>query len=193
VGGINGSGKSTFAATAARSETLLEQVPINPDSLTLEAEREAQRKGFDLGQSGANLVAVERAEKAVWRAIAKAESAAVETVLSSDKYVQVVEAARARGFRTRLVFVGVPTVEVAIGRVRARVAAGGHGVSDDQIRSRWPRTHDNLTVFVRIVDDVIVFSNDSEPTLVAERVGRSQNVRVLDLETLPAVSAALGL
>jgi predicted ABC-type ATPase len=82
VGGINGSGKSTFAATAARSETLLEQVPINPDSLTLEAEREAQRKGFDLGQSGANLVAVERAEKAVWRAIAKAESAAVETVLS---------------------------------------------------------------------------------------------------------------
>jgi predicted ABC-type ATPase len=193
VGGINGSGKSTFAATAARSETLLEQVPINPDSLTLEAEREAQRKGFDLGQSGANLVAVERAEKAVWRAIAKAESAAVETVLSSDKYVQVVEAARARGFRTRLVFVGVPTVEVAIGRVRARVAAGGHGVSDDQIRSRWPRTHDNLTVFVRIVDDVLVFSNDSEPTLVAERVGRSQNVRVLDLETLPAVSAALGL
>ncbi len=142
VGGVNGCGKSTFARQAAGTDTLLGQAPINPDDLTLAAQKEAVQRRFDLGRSGANLVAVERAEKAVWRAIAEGRSAAVETVLSSAKFVDVVAAAGRRQYRTRLVFVALPTVDLAIERVAARVKAGGHGVPEEQIRSRWVRAQE---------------------------------------------------
>jgi predicted ABC-type ATPase len=193
VGGVNGCGKSTFARMAAGSEFLLRQTPINPDDLTIAAATEATKRGFDLGKSGANLVAVERAEKAVWRAIAESKSAAVETVLSSDKFLPLVDAARERDYHTRLVFVALPTVELAIERVAARVRAGGHGVPEAQVRSRWSRAHRNLVAFAAVVDDVLVFSNEgTEPRLIAERVGRRAATRLIDDKALPSVTAAFG-
>src|SRR5580692_7950428 len=92
VGGINGSGKSTFAKRAAGTTLLLHQTAINPDDLTTEAK--ARYRTFD--QTAANLIGVERAEKGVWRAISEGRSVAVETVLSSDKFVPCVRAARRR-------------------------------------------------------------------------------------------------
>lgn len=192
VGGVNGCGKSTFARTAAGTTTLLGQTAINPDDLTIGAAHEATKNGWDLGSSGANVVAVERAEKQVWRAIAEERSVAIETVLSSDKFIAVVEAARGRGYRTRLVFVALPNVEMAIARVAARVAAGGHGVEEPTIRSRWKRSHRNLTRFASTVDDLFVFSNEhTEASLIAEREGRSQKTALLDPDALPAVTEAL--
>jgi predicted ABC-type ATPase len=192
VGGVNGCGKSTFARTASGTDVLLHQAPINPDDLTQAAIKEAAERHFDLGSGGANLVAVERAEKAVWRAIAQSESAAIETVLSSPKYLALVETARKRRYRTRLVFVALPTVELAIERVAARVKLGGHDVPEKQIRSRWSRAHANLVRFASEVDDVLVFSNEgTEPMLVAERVGRQSAVRLIDENALPSVTKAL--
>jgi hypothetical protein len=70
VGGVNGCGKSTFAQRAAGTETLLYQAPINPDDLTLEAKKQAEARGFDLGRSGANLVALWRSRPSSWRSSA---------------------------------------------------------------------------------------------------------------------------
>jgi ABC-type cobalamin/Fe3+-siderophores transport system ATPase subunit len=69
VGGANGSGKSTFAARANATSLLLGQIAINPDDLTQAAKKEASNRGYALSDAGANLVGVERAEKAVWRAL----------------------------------------------------------------------------------------------------------------------------
>lgn len=192
VGGINGSGKSTFARGAAGTPLLLGQTAINPDDLTLEAVQQAEKRDFDLGKNGANLLGVERAEKAVWRAIARRESAAIETVLSSDKFVAVVEAARKARYRIRLVFVALPSVEVAIARVATRVAAGGHAVPETSIRSRWSKSHRNLTVFAALVDDLLVFSNESQPAvLIAQREGLRSQLEILNPSALPAITQAL--
>jgi predicted ABC-type ATPase len=91
VAGVNGCGKSTFAATAAGRAALLGQTAINPDQLTQEASAQVP----ELGATGANLVGVERAEKAVWRAIAEGKSAAIETVLSSTKFLPLLQAKQA--------------------------------------------------------------------------------------------------
>jgi len=187
VAGVNGSGKSTFAATAAGKSALLGQIAINPDHLTQEANADFPQ----LGPAGANLVGVERAEKAVWRAIAEGKSAAIETVLSSSKFVPVIRAASKRRYRTRLIFIGLPTVDLALERIRSRVAQGGHDVPERKVRERWNRAHDNLVVFMRIVDDVLIFSNVGEiPIPVAERVGRSP-VRIIDEGALPDVASRL--
>lgn len=187
VAGVNGCGKSTFAVNAAGKEVLLGQTAINPDTLTLAVTEEFPR----IGPIGANLVGVERAEKAVWRAIAEGRSAAIETVLSSSKFVAVVRAARKRRYRTRRIFIGLPTVSLALERIEARVKQGGHAVPEARVRDRWARAHDNLIEFNRIVDDVLVFSNVGlEPTPVAERVGRTK-MRLIDPDALPDVAKRL--
>ena len=112
VGGVNGSGKSTFAKQAAGTDLLLGQIAINPDELSKQARAEMPA----LSDSGADLAGAERAEKAVWRAIAEGRSVAVETVLSSDKFIPVVVAARSRRYRTRLIFVALPSVDEALSR-----------------------------------------------------------------------------
>ena len=190
VGGINGCGKSTFAVAAAadpRAPTLGLSA-INPDDLTRAVVAEFPRLAGD----AANLVGVERAEKHAWMAIARGESVAIETVLSTPKLIPVVEAAVTRRYRTRLVFIGLPSVELAIERVAKRVAEGGHGVPEDRLRARWERTHDNLLVYLSLVDDVLIYSNaTTSPALVAELVGRSNPLRLILPNELPAVSERL--
>jgi predicted ABC-type ATPase len=116
VGGPNGCGKSTFAKNAAGTGLLLGETTINPDDITQSVHAEFRR----FSRRGANVVAAERTEKAVWRAIAEGRNVAVETVLSTDKYRPFVTAARARGYRTRLIFVAVADAERAIERVAIR-------------------------------------------------------------------------
>lgn len=188
VGGVNGSGKSTFAEQAAGTDLLLGQTAINPDVLSREAEAEYPQ----LTALGANLAGAERAEKAVWRAIAEARSVAVETVLSSAKFLPVVRAAARRGYRTRLIFVALPTVSEALARIATRVLAGGHDVPAERVRKRWDAAHDNLVQFLPIVDDILVFSNAGvEPLLVAERAGRTRRLRMLKPDALPEVTKRL--
>lgn len=162
---------------------------INPDELTQEV---AGAVPAAAGEA-ANLIGVERAEKAVWRAIAEGKSVAIETVLSTDKFLPAIAAAALRGFRTRLVFVSLPDVEIAIDRVKARVKMGGHGVPEERIRRRWQGSHARLATFLRHVDDVVVFSNASvnEPVLVAERIGSQNKVRWFLPDALPDVTRVL--
>jgi predicted ABC-type ATPase len=175
VCGPNGCGKSTFARSATGTARLLKTTAIDPDDLT----REALRDDSSHSLNSANIIGVERAEKAVWRAIAEGTGVAIETVLSSAKFLPIVSAARRRRFRSRLVFVALPSVGLAIARVKARVSAGGHDVPEASIRSRWTRSHNNLRRFAYRVDDLFVFSNAtlSEPLLIAERIGRHGRIR----------------
>lgn len=183
VGGINGSGKSTFASAPGSEELLLGQSALNPDSFTQVALGEFS----DLGQRAANLVGVERAEKALWKALAKREDAAIETVLSTQKFLDAVDVARAVGYRTRLIFVALPNVELAISRVQARVKQGGHDVPADKIRDRWGRAYDNLFVFIEHVDEAIIVSNArlNDILIVAEWDRASGEMRVHHENELP--------
>jgi predicted ABC-type ATPase len=187
VGGVNGSGKSTFAKQAANTELLLGQTAINPDDLSREAEADMPK----LNIAGANLAGAERAEKAVWRAIAEGRSVAVETVLSSEKFFPILDAARKRRYRSRLIFVALPSVDEALARIASRVALGGHDVPADRVKDRWARAHDNL-VLLPLVDDVLVFSNAAAvPMLVAERTRRSGKLRLRNGDTLPELTKRL--
>lgn len=188
VGGINGCGKTTLAKVAG-DEIFLGQTAINPDDLT----RDVLKKSRALEGDAANLVGVERAEKAVWRAIAEGDNVAIETVLSSEKFIPVVRAARDRGYHTRLIYIALPSVKLAIERVGQRVKLGGHDVPEAKIRSRWPRTHEMLGRMLKEVDDVIVFSNGGlSPVLVGERMDGAP-FRLYLPDELPEVTRRLGL
>jgi len=103
------------------------------------------------------------------------------------KFLPLLRAARKRRHRTRLIFIGLPTVELALEQIQSRVSQGGHDVPESKVRDRWGRAHDNLVTFMHVVDDVLIFSNvATTPIAVAERVGRLR-LRIVDELALPDV------
>jgi predicted ABC-type ATPase len=60
-----------------------------------------------------------------------------------------------------LVFIGLESSELAVARVIQRVDTGGHDVPDAKIRSRFPRTFENLTQALEFVDHAFVLDNSS--------------------------------
>jgi predicted ABC-type ATPase len=188
VAGPNGAGKSTIA-NAPLAQTLLGDAPaINPDIHARSFLRE-----YSLTPDAANLLAVVQTELEVWRAIAEGRSVAVETVLSTDKYLAAMRAAHSRGFQNVLIYIALPSVEYSVQRVQARVADGGHDVPEASIRKRWPRTLDNFRVFLNEADDVALFSNaGTEPVLVGARTSRGP-FQLYYPDELPEISARLNV
>jgi predicted ABC-type ATPase len=94
-------------------------------------------------------------------------------VLSSGKYRRLVEAASARGFETRMIYVVLDTLERQLERIKVRVASGGHDVPSDKVAARRTRSFEQLAWFARHVDRCMVFANSGdEPELAAASVSR---------------------
>lgn len=164
--GINGAGKSSVVAAEGIADVIGPVRFLNPD-LPVPSLR-AHLAGVSLEE--ANLAAVVGVEAIVGLRVGRAETVGVETVLSSDKYLKHVRAARQRGMLVGMVYVALPDVELAIARVRDRRALGGHDVPEASVRARWARTHDNLAAFAPSLDVLFVFSNADpagRPVLVA--------------------------
>jgi predicted ABC-type ATPase len=168
IAGVNGAGKSTLVSDKD-IRSVIGQFPfLNPD-LPVSCLR-ASLPGISLIE--ANYAAVVAVEAIVERRIADDKSVGVETVLSSSKFMRHVDEARRRGFFLGMIYVGLPSVELAIRRVADRHALGGHDVPENRIRDRWTRSHDNLGRFAAMVDLLLVYSNadpTGRPVLVARK------------------------
>ena len=68
---------------------------------------------------------------------ARVESFAFETTLSGRGHARSILRWRARGYRVKLFFLRLPTPEMALARVRRRVAEGGHDVPEALVRRRF--------------------------------------------------------
>ncbi len=186
IGGPNGAGKSTIATAQGASSLLRDATPINPDIVT-----KGFQDKFKLPEDAANLLGVVQAELEVWKAISEGRSVAIETVLSTDKYLPVVAAAKRREFSFVLIYIALPSVELSIERVAARVLTGGHNVPEDKIRDRWERSMDSFVQFMVLADEVALFSNASlEPMLVGAKNAKGP-FKLLDLKALPDITKRL--
>jgi len=190
VAGINGAGKSTFAQDPASIRELcgLTGAPdeieiINPDIIT----REILRGDPQLSLDDANKLAADACEARVRHLVEGASrSFVIETVLSTDKYRNIVKHAQDKGFHFLFVYVVLASVEEAIARVALRVAKGGHDVPANKIRKRWPRSFRRMPWFWWHADLAYLFFNGSSelPIRLAEK--RDDWVSVLQRDLGPA-------
>lgn len=76
---------------------------------------------------------------------------------------------RNSGYRVRLIFLGLPTPEMAISRVATRVEQGGHNVSSTVIRRRFEAGLRNFQdVYMHLVDNWEWYDNSgNEPQLIS--------------------------
>lgn len=97
---------------------------------------------------------------------------AFETTLSTKSYRHRVERAQKLGYMVTLVFLWLPSKELAVQRVAERVLEGGHDIPEDVIRRRYTRGIKNLlTIYLDICDQLVVVDN-AVPNMevIAEKV-----------------------
>lgn len=156
LAGPNGSGKSTFfdeyledlGLPYVNADVLARRLR---DALPGSSADELQRRAFE----GAEAIRSALLEAGI--------SFCTETVFS-DPYsakVDFLKRARAAGYTVFVIFIGLDSPQLSIGRVKQRVAAGGHDVPDEKLISRFPRTLANLRGAVLLADEAFLFDNSS--------------------------------
>lgn len=104
--------------------------------------------------------------------VAKRMSFAVETTLAGRAYLRMIREWQSFGYQVELIFLQLPSAEMAVERVRHRVAQGGHDIPEADIRRRFDRGVYNLRQhYQRVVDTWQVFdASQWPPVLVDEGV-----------------------
>jgi predicted ABC-type ATPase len=168
VAGPNGAGKSTLAP-----RLLAEEFDV---SLFVNADVIAQGlAGFDPGS-----VAV-RAGRIMLERIAELHreraSFAVESTISGASLNAFVQRLKSSGYATHLLYLWLPDPDIAVDRVRARVAHGGHSIPEADIRRRFSRSVANFErVYRRTADfwrvyHAVMSPADPEPRPIAHGEG----------------------
>lgn len=107
-------------------------------------------------------------------------SFALETTLAGLSYRQRIPRWKELGFDVTLFFVWLPSEQMAVQRVAARVAQGGHNIPVPDILRRYVRGLKNLNaVYLPIVDDAWVLNGAVTPPEIIWRRLRSEG-RVFD-------------
>lgn len=109
--------------------------------------------------SGAAVRAARLMIAEIRRHLAAREGFALETTLAGLGYARSIPRWQRLGYRVELIFLGLADVEIALARIRARVAQGGHDVSEEVVR-RFIQGRDNLeSVYAYLVDSLRIYDN----------------------------------
>ncbi|HVV29633.1 MAG TPA: zeta toxin family protein [Mycobacteriales bacterium] len=148
LAGPNGAGKSTLYETVIAPATHLEFV--NADVIAAERWPEHRsERSYD-----AATAAAERRRQL----IDARKSFVTETVFSHDSKLELVRSATAAGYLVWLHVVLVPE-ELAVARVRNRVAVGGHAVPENKVRGRYQRLWPLVTAAIGVADHAVLYDN----------------------------------
>jgi predicted ABC-type ATPase len=128
IAGPNGAGKTTFAREFLPREADCPDF-INVDLIAaglspFDPDRAALRAGRLMLQE-------------IKRRVRAGESFAFETTLAGRNYARLIPRWRAAGYYVKLIFLSLPTADLAVGRVSARVTQGGHNVPEEVVRRRF--------------------------------------------------------
>lgn len=143
--GPNGSGKSTITGMAKTVGVYINADDIKRSSLCTDIE--AAVKAEELRESMLR-------DKADFT---------FETVLSTDRNLNLLKRAKENGYFVRGIYVLTASPDINIARVKVREASGGHGVPDEKIRSRYEKALGLIPQLVDICDILHIYDNTAEP------------------------------
>ena len=173
ISGCNGSGKTTACYTLlpdllncrefVNSDEFAKSLsPLNPAAASVTASRFMLKKINYLLDRNADFC--------------------VETTLATRSLVKIVEEAHNRGYEVTILYFWLNSPELAIQRVRDRVAAGGHHIPDPVVRRRYVMGLQYFfDTYIPVSDRWVLADNSRTPfTVVAE--GSRQLMYIKDNE-----------
>ncbi|MCX5684105.1 MAG: AAA family ATPase [Planctomycetota bacterium] len=175
LAGPNGAGKSTSAPLLLRGALGVSEF-VNADVIA---------RGLSGFQPEGAALAAGRVMLARLRELARRrESFAFETTMASRLLARWLAGLIAKGYRFHLVFLWLPSADMAVARVAERVRLGGHAVPEETVRRRYDVGLRNfLHLYRPLAESWRVYDNSETPArLVALGKGRAVT-RVLDRST----------
>lgn len=150
--GINGAGKTALYDVLSNTTELGVRVSVDDIAATL----------GDWRDTLVQLKAARSAMRLLAESIEKRVNVNQETTLPGEAIVRFAKQARDVGYRITLYFVGIENVEMAIERVRSRVAKGGHGIEEAVIRKRFSAMSGNLARLLPYCDSAYFYDNSQK-------------------------------
>lgn len=160
IAGPNGAGKTTFAREFLPQEADCPDfinadliaaglAPFNPEAAALRAGRLMLEEIHARIRQGKNF--------------------AFETTLSGRAYATMLRESRKQGYHIQLVFLSLPSADMAVSRVAARVAQGGHNVAETVIRRRFVAGQLNFhSIYKLLVNTWVLYDNSgNKPVTLA--------------------------
>ena len=163
IAGPNGAGKTTFARDFLPQEAHCPDF-INADLIAaglspFRPEAAAMRAG--------RLMLEEISAR-----VGRGESFAFETTLAGVTYACAIPRWQAAGYHVKFLFLTLPSAEMAIMRVAARVAQGGHDVPEHVIRRRFDAGLRNFhQCYKSLADGWILYDNGGDEPLILDAGG----------------------
>ena len=159
IAGPNGAGKST---SAPRLLTGVRRVAafVNADDIAV---------AEGVGEIEAGRIMLKRLDELA----RDGRDFAIETTLASRSLRPRIEALKEAGYFFHLTFVWLPSADMAVQRVAARVRAGGHAIPESVIRRRYVRELENFfNLYMPIADAWQIVDNSSrhKDRLIAARI-----------------------
>jgi len=176
IGGPNGAGKTTAVPILLRDLFRVEEF-VNADLIA---------QGISVFDPASAAVAAGRVMLRRLNELARARADfAFESTLASRTLAAWICRRKEEGYGVGLLFLWLPSVDIAIERVRRRVSAGGHDIPEAVIRRRYERGLRNFFALYRPLADRWRVYDNSNLTGVHElaRGESGATDRVTDEET----------
>ena len=149
IAGPNGAGKSTVS-----NHYIFRNIyTVNPDVIA----KEQSLSVIDAGK-----IAIEQRTDL----LKQKESFAIETTLTGNSEIKLMQEAKEQGYKINLVYVGIDDASLSNNRVKERVLKGGHDVPKEDIFRRYDRSINNLPKALEIADRVYIFDNSYKNRLL---------------------------
>lgn len=199
LAGHNGSGKSTLWYKHIANDLRIPLINADRMMLSILPEHDARGKLPSWAQDLRDKnelwmgVAQKGVEAFVAQAMGSQAAFAMETVFSDwspradgtvrSKIERILELQEA-GYFVLLMFVGLSSVNLSIGRVEMRKLEGGHDVAFKKLVDRFPRTQKAIREAMHVADATILFDNSrSQRKAFTPVLIRSKNCIVFDIRT----------
>jgi predicted ABC-type ATPase len=172
VAGANGSGKSTTAPHLLRDALKVTEF-VNADPIAA---------GLSAFRPESVAIAAGRIMLSRMRQLATArENFAFETTLASRSLAPWLAELRCRGYDVHLLFLWLPSAELAASRVAERVRLGGHDIPTDTVRRRYRAGLRNFfRLYLPLANGWQLFDNSASGLPRRIAAGEGKKLRVID-------------
>lgn len=170
ISGCNGSGKTTASYTLLPDLLECRQF-VNSDEFA------KSLSPFD--PTSASVTASRYMLMKINYLLGRYEDFAIETTLATRSLLKIIEEAQSVGYEVQILYFWLNSPELAIQRVRDRVAAGGHNIPDNVVRRRYVMGLNYFfDTYCPVCDKWILADNSKSPfTIVAEGTNKLKYIR----------------
>ena len=179
VSGCNGAGKTTASYTLLPEMLECRQF-VNSDEFA---------KGLSpFNPEGASIQASRYMLMRIRYLLQRKEDFGIETTLATRSLLNTVRAAQSEGYYVTVLYFWLNSPDLAVRRVKARVAAGGHNIPEDTVRRRYRVGIGYFfNDYAPICDRWILADNSQVPFKVVAEGGKARPLIIKDQKTFDTI------